>query len=280
VATAIVKDVYQGKKRESIIALVQSMVVISPAAAPVIGALLLQFTSWRGVFVAQAILGVTVVVGSIAFRETVASRNQGGVLQTLGRLAVVLGNPAFTALLFIFSMLSITLLAFISSSSYIYQDTFHLSSQVYSFFFAFNAAGMLIGPMLYIRLASRFRRFPIVNVGFAIMIASGLLVTLLGRVGPWVFAVCLLPATIAGSCLRPPGTFLMLEQQKGDAGSASSLMSSFGTVMGSIGIIIVSFAPGSFIQVVGALNVIFGLLCGGLWLGLTRKPLLRKVREA
>ena len=35
VATAIVKDVYSGKKRESVLAIVQSMVLISPAVAPV-----------------------------------------------------------------------------------------------------------------------------------------------------------------------------------------------------------------------------------------------------
>ena len=39
VATAVVKDVYTGRKRESALAVVQSMVLISPAVAPVIGAL-------------------------------------------------------------------------------------------------------------------------------------------------------------------------------------------------------------------------------------------------
>jgi MFS transporter, DHA1 family, multidrug resistance protein len=38
VATAIVKDVYSGKMRGSVLAIVQSMVLISPAVAPVIGA--------------------------------------------------------------------------------------------------------------------------------------------------------------------------------------------------------------------------------------------------
>ncbi|MFA5237980.1 MAG: MFS transporter, partial [Methanoregula sp.] len=38
VATAMVKDVYNGRKRESVLAIVQSMVVISPAVAPVLGA--------------------------------------------------------------------------------------------------------------------------------------------------------------------------------------------------------------------------------------------------
>lgn len=279
VAMAIVKDVYQGRKRESILALVQSMIVISPALAPVVGALLLNFTSWRGVFVAQAIIGVIVVIGSVAFGETLKSRNSGNIMQTIGRLAVVLKNRGFTALLIIFSLVSITILAFVSSSSYIYQDTFRLSSQVYSYFFAFNAAGLLIGPLIYMKLSARFSRFSIINACFTVMILSGLLVFLMGRSGPWVFAMSLLPATIVASCVRPPGTFLMLDQHKGDSGSASSLISSFQTVMGSIGIMIVSLNPGNRVQVVGVINIIIGLLCVLLWLNVTKRPFLSKVRE-
>lgn len=279
VAMAIVKDVYEGKKRESILALVQSMVVISPAVAPVVGALLLKFTSWRGVFVTQAILGVIVVAGSVAFRETLDSRSNGSIVHTIGRLAVVLKNPGFTALLIIFSMMSITMMAFVSSSSYIYQETFRLSSQVYSYYFTFNAAGLLIGPLLYMKLSARFNRFSIINVCFAVMILSGLLVCVMGQFGPWMFAIALLPASIVTSCTRPPGTFLMLDQHKGDTGSASSLISSFQTVMGSIGMILISFNLGNRVQVVGALNIIIGLLCGGLWLTVTKMPFLSKVRE-
>lgn len=279
VAMAIVKDVFQGRKRESILALVQSMIVISPATAPVFGALLLNFTSWRGVFVAQAIIGILVVTGSVAFRETLKSRNSGNIIQTFGRLAVVLKNRGFTALLIIFSFVSITVMAFVSSSSYIYQETFRLSSQVYSYFFAFNAAGLLIGPLIYMRLSARFSRFSIINACFTVMILSGFLVFLMGRSGPWVFAIALLPATIVASCVRPPGTFLMLDQHKGDSGSASSLISSFQTVMGSIGIMLVSLNPGNHVQVVGAINIIIGLLCIILWLILTKRPFLSKVRE-
>ncbi|MGA9187106.1 MAG: multidrug effflux MFS transporter [Methanosarcina sp.] len=279
VAMAIVKDVYEGKKRESILALVQSMVVISPAVAPVVGALLLKFTSWRGVFVTQAILGVIVVAGSVAFRETLDSRSNGSIVHTIGRLAVVLKNPGFTALLIIFSMMSITMMAFVSSSSYIYQETFRLSSQVYSYYFTFNAAGLLLGPLLYMKLSARFNRFSIINVCFAVMILSGLLVCVMGQFGPWMFAIALLPASIVTSCTRPPGTFLMLDQHKGDTGSASSLISSFQTVMGSIGMILISFNLGNRVQVVGALNIIIGLLCGGLWLTVTKMPFLSKVRE-
>jgi DHA1 family bicyclomycin/chloramphenicol resistance-like MFS transporter len=280
VATAIVKDVYEGRRRELILALVQSMVVICPAVAPTIGALLLKFTSWRGIFLTQAILGIIVVGGSIAFQETIKSKNSGSLIYTIGRIGVVIKNFRFTALLIIFSMISIISMAFISSSSYIYQDYFRLSSQTYSYFFAFNAIGMLMGPLLYVRLSSRFKRFSIINICFLVIILSGIIVCALGWLNPWFFAISLLPSTIAGSCIRPPATYLMLEQQEKDTGSASSLISSFYTIMGSIGMIIISFGISNLVETVGAINIIFGLLCGSLWLFATKKVILRKLRES
>lgn len=270
-ATAIVKDMYQGRKQESVLALVQSMVVISPAVAPVVGALLLRFTSWRGVFVSLFVVGVITFVGALLFQETLEEKSHGNVIQSLGGLVVVLKNPGFASLLIIFSMTSIVTMAFISSSSYIYQETFGLSSQVYSYFFAFNAAGMLIGPLIYLKLSAHFTRFSIINTCFGVMILSGILIYTLGYHTPWGFAVMLLPATIAVSSTRPPGTFLMLEQLQKDAGAASSLMSSFATVMGSIGMIIVSFNLYSPVRIIGVLNIVFGLLCGGLWLFVSKK---------
>ena len=280
VATAIVKDVYHERKREKTLALVQSMVIIVPAVAPVIGALLLTFTSWRGVFIIQGILGVIILLGSIVFQETIEHRGSGNILHTLGRLGVVLKNPGFTSLLLIFSLSSISGLAFISSSSYIYQNDFGTSSQIYSYFFAFNALAMLLGPLIYIKLSNHFKRFSIINLCFGITILSGLAIILLGQSNPFIFALALFPATLAGSCSRPPSAYLMLDQQAEDAGSASSLMGSFATIMGSFGMIIISFNMDHLIPVIGGLNIILGLLSGGLWLAVTKTPLLSKIREA
>ena len=217
VAMAIVKDVYSGRQRESVLALVQSMVVIAPAVAPVLGALLLKFTSWKGIFVTFAVIGLIAVAGASAFEETSTRLKVGTIMQTLGRLGVVLKNPAFTLLLILFSLANIAGMAFISSSTYIYQEGFKLSGEVYSYYFALNAVGMLLGPVLYIWLSGFFRRQFIINICFAVMAASGLLVCIFGSTKPCIFALSLLPATISLSCIRPPSALLMLEQQKSDS---------------------------------------------------------------
>ncbi|MCI1882635.1 MAG: Bcr/CflA family efflux MFS transporter [Sporolactobacillus sp.] len=280
VATAVVKDVYRGKKQESVLAVIQSMVVISPAVAPVLGALLLRFTSWRGVFWTQALLGAIVVAGSFAFQETIVFKNHNAnLMRMMSRLGVVLKNPGFTLLLVIFSTVNVASMAFISSSSYIYQDNFGLSSQTYSYFFTFNAVGMLLGPIFYVRLAWRCKRFSIINACFIITIVSGMLVCLFGKRDTWLFAVTLLPATVATSAVRPPSTYLMLQQQQKDTGAVSSLITALAIAMGSVGMILVSVVRWNLVLVVGWINILIGVLCGGAWLLATKAPYLSKIRK-
>ncbi|MGD0152456.1 MAG: hypothetical protein ABSC17_01635 [Thermacetogeniaceae bacterium] len=64
-----------------------------------------------------------------------------------------------------FSLTSLPLMAFLAASSYIYEDRFGLSAQAYSYFFALNAAGLIIGPMLSVYLSKRFTRGVIIGAG-------------------------------------------------------------------------------------------------------------------
>ncbi len=256
VATAVVKDVYTGRKRESVLAIVQSMVLISPAVAPVLGAFLLRVTSWRGVFWTLTGIGVVALLGSVLFEETIPARTTGMLLHSLARLGKVLENRGFTLLLLLFSIGSISGLAYIASSTYIYQDHFHLSSQAYSFYFSLNALGMIAGPLIYLRISRRFHSESIIRAGFLTIAASGVLVCLLGNLRPWIFALCMLPSSIAGNCMRPPSANLMLEQQKGDTGSVSSMMGCTGLLMGSMGMTLISLNWANTIIALGSMTLI------------------------
>lgn len=274
VATAVVKDVYSGRKRVNVLAFVQSMVKISPALAPILGALLLRLTSWRGMFVALSIIGVVAFTGSIFLQETLTVPNNGSIFKAISRLGTVVKNPGFFTLLIVFSLVPLASMSFISSSSFIYQVGFKVSSQVYSYYYALNALGMITGPMIYIWLSKRFNYRAIINVNFSVIVVGGIMVCLFGSIRPWIFALILLPCTIAIGCSGPPSTNLMLEQQKGDTGSASSLISSGFTIMGSIGMIIVSFNWSSLLITVGALYIFMGIVSGSLWLFIQRKSFI------
>ncbi len=133
--------------------------------------------------------------------------------------------------------------------------------------------------MLCQTLSRKYHRRSIIFTCFAAVSASGLLISCFGGFRPWILILVLLPATICASCVRTPGTNLMLEQQRGDTGSAAALMSCFGVFMGSIGMTIISLNWSDTILVLGAMNVLMGLMAGALWLRISQKPYVMQVPE-
>lgn len=255
VATAIVKDSYSGKKRMSILAIVQSMVLISPALAPVLGAFLLKVMSWRGVFMTLTGIGVLALIGSLLFTESIIERNAGSLLPSMLRLGHVLKNRGFAMLLIMFSIGSLSTMAFVASSTYIYQEGFHLSGQAYSLYFSLNAIGLILGPMIFLRLSHRVHSETIIRVCYMVIAIGGVLVCLLGNLQPWIFALCMLPVSTAGSCFRSPATNMLLEQQKRDSGAVSSLMGCTAMLMGSLGTQIISQPWNNMILALGVMII-------------------------
>jgi len=277
VATAIVKDVYSGRRRVTIIALVQSMGMLSPIISPVIGAMILSVLSWRGVFVVLSIIGVLALVGSIAMEETIEKRYTGSIFKSIGRLGVVAKNKSFISLLMILTMISIASMSYISASSYIFVDGFGLSEKVYSYYFALNAVFFLLGPLLYIKLSKIYHSNSIITVSYIFISISGLLICTIGNLSPFVFALSLIPASLFGSIMAPARTNLMLEQLQGDTGAASSLMSCAFTFYGSIGMLIISMDFSNKIVVMGLMYLTIGLVSLVTWLIISKKTYIKQV---
>ena len=138
---------------------------------------------------------------------------------------------------------------------------------------------MISGPILYLRLSRSFSRKSIVTSCFATLIVGGVLVSLFGSFGPLVFALALFPASMMGSCVRPPGAFLMLAQQKEDTGSASALINCFALMFGSFGMVLASLGGNNRIVNLDGINILVGLACLGAWLGIGKRNLMIEVLE-
>ncbi|WP_205623666.1 multidrug effflux MFS transporter [Desulfogranum japonicum] len=266
VATAIVKDLYDGREREKVMATVMSMVIIAPMVAPVLGAFLLKIASWRMVFLVLSGIGAVAALITFLFQETLDEKYSGSIVCSWGRLAVVLKNPGFIFLLVIFCLVPMAMMAFLASSSFIYISGFGLSPQRFSFFFAFNALFAMVGPMLYMKLSKHLQTKVIISGCFVLLMCCGIVVGTLGHLSPWLFALALAPATLAVITMRVPGVNLMLDQQDHDTGSASALINFFSMIMGSLGMFLVSLCPHHLIESLGAIQFMVGLIGGFLWL--------------
>lgn len=271
VATAVIKDLYDGKEREKIMATVMSLVVIAPMVAPVLGAFLLSVASWRMMFVALAIFGVLATLITFMFTETLDEKSDASICRSWGRIFIVVKNPRFAILLAIFSMAPMSMMAYIAAASFIYIDGFHLSEQTFSFFFAFNALFATMGPMIYIRLSQNIATQTIISYCFGLLFFCGLLTFSIGGQSPFIFASLAAPATMMVITLRIPGTNLMLDQQKHDTGSAAALIQFTAMMLGSLGMYLVSLNPEHMIGSLGALQIAVGLTGSVLWFKVRRQ---------
>ena len=237
VSMALIKDCFSGKQRETILAIVQSVAGLAPMIAPVLGAILLQFTDWRGSFIVLTVVGLLCLLLAFLYQETLSDeeRYEGTVLGSLGRLVAVGKNIGFLVPCIIFSLYNLAFMGYIAMSSYIYVDVFGLSEQLYSYFFAANAALSMIGPMLYVRFMTGFDKIKFALTCFALYAVCGIFIVVLGGNAPFLFWLGFAPFSLAGTITRPFGTNIMLDQQSGDTGSASSLINGVATVLGSVG---------------------------------------------
>ncbi len=262
VSTALVKDCFEEKKRGKVLAVVQAMAVIAPMAAPLLGAFILSFSTWRSTFLVLAVIGAACLAVSLSMKETLrpAERSRGSLVMTLKKTLVIGKNRAFLKYLLMLSLFTTPYMAYISVCSYIYIDIFQLSDAMYSIFFAVNSAFAVFGPVLYVFFAGRTTRLRLNMVCLIAAFASAGFLLTFGHAGPLAFLLAFLPFTVVESMIRPLGTEILLQQQEGDTGAVSSLINFAMTVFGSAGMVAGALPWPDFISGLGIVMGIFTIL--------------------
>ena len=83
-------------------------------------------------------------------------------------------------ILIMFSLLAAPYMAYVSVSSFVYMNTFHLSLQLYGLYFSFNSTCAVVGPFLYLHIAGRVSNRRITNACFLVTAISGVALLTIG----------------------------------------------------------------------------------------------------
>lgn len=266
ISTAIVKDFFPPEQKEKAFAIIGALTGFVPVLAPILGAQILKFTTWNGAFVILALLGVITLIFSFFYKETNHDLSNESVPAAMAKLFVVLLNPSFARLVILFALAPLGMMAFVGISPTIFIETFGLSEQTYTFYFAANAAVSVIVAWAYIRVSQIIKPITIISGSFMLSIVSGILTILVGELHPMLFLISIALGTSAFALQRPPSMNLMIEQQEKNSGSASSLMFCSMGLFGSLGLVIISLDWENRIFVLGVINAILGILSTLFWL--------------
>jgi DHA1 family bicyclomycin/chloramphenicol resistance-like MFS transporter len=238
IANAVVTDYARGRQAARLLSRLALVSGMAPIVAPLVGAQLLRVTSWRGIFVVLAGIGL-VLLASVVFglRESLprGSRTASGlrpVLQTGSMLSRDLGFMGYTltsALPFM------GFFGYLAASSFVYQDIYGASPVLFSVLFSINAVGMLGASQLNHRLLARFSTRQLLGAGLTAGALAGtcvLVVTAIGGLGIPALAIPLFVFVASIGMVIPNSTALALSLHPDVAGSASAY---FGTLRLGLG---------------------------------------------
>lgn len=256
ISYAMINDCFIGKTKETVLAIAQTLSGFAPVLAPIAGSTVLLFTNWRGTFFVLLIFGFIGTILTLLYEETVyeEERFAGSVFSTFGQLIVVLQNKAFTIIVLVYAVLMLPLYAYLNLSSYIYVNQFGCTEQLYSYYHAAASLLSMIGPALYIRYFAESNKNILTCICIGGCIIISIVMILAGPASPILFCGLIFVYYLLTNILRPYSTNLILEQNKHDVGSASSVMNMAYNLLAVIGMLLASF---TFNNMVVALGVIF-----------------------
>jgi MFS transporter, DHA1 family, multidrug resistance protein len=267
IARAIVRDMHSGVAAARFFSLLMLVNGLAPILAPVIGGQVLRVTTWRGVFVVLAVIGVVLVAAAAAgLRETLApeDRHPGGVGETLRTFGRLLADRGFTGHALACGLAFGAMFAYISGSPFVLQDIYGASPQLFSVAFATNALGLVAASQLNRALLRQIEPRAILRAALALQATAGvaLLCVVLAGAGVWAIVPLLFVVVASLGLVMPNATALALAEHPRVAGSASGLLGVLQFIVGAAAAPLVGVAgTGSAVPMA---TVIAALSVGGV----------------
>lgn len=230
VAMAMVRDLFGGKPLVRMLSRLALVNGLAPVLAPVIGSQLLQVMDWRGVFWVLAGYGIVVVL-AVAFLivETLpeSRRHIAGHSSVGQRYRALFRDRVYLGAALIGGMTFTGLFAYLSTSSFLFQQVYAFSPQEYGLLFAVNSLGVVAG----VQISSRLIRGPVppqyVLAGTTVVhLAMAIAIIVLDGAGAgfWGTAIPLWIFIAACGFTFPAVQVLALANHGAEAGTAASLL--------------------------------------------------------
>ena len=232
ISRAIVRDLFEGPTAARFFSTLMLVTGLGPIIAPQIGAVILRFTSWRGIFLALAVAGsALLVISFVKVPETLPMdrRHSGGLRSIVRTMAEVGRDPTFVGYAIVVMLGFGAILVYIAGSSFILQGIYGISPQLFGTIFGINAAGMVVGAQINGHYVHRLGSGPLLSIGLTCM-TTGSLLFLVAVATNWGGLGVILPSlflVLFGlGFVTPNATALALQNHPNSAGAASALMGS------------------------------------------------------
>lgn len=229
VAMAMVRDLFGGFPLVRMLSRLSLVTGLAPILAPVIGSQLLLIVDWRGIFLFLAAYGVLVVIATMVFIvETLppARRIDVGHSTVWDRYRSVFSDRVFVGVAIISGMTFSGLFAYLSASSFLFQQVYGLDPQEFGLLFAVNSIGVVAGVQISARLAKYVGPQWILSVSIPVLLLSALAIIVVDLLGLGLIAILIPLWVFITACGFgfPMVQVLALANHPKEAGTAASVL--------------------------------------------------------
>ena len=224
ISRAVATDLYRGREMTRFFGLLMTINGIAPIISPILGSLLLEYISWKGVFVFLALIGVIVLLFCFRLKESLSIENrlQGSIFATFSTFGVIIKNRLFMSYVGIESFLLGAMFAYIAASPFILQSFYGLSAFIFSLCFGANGAALVIGANIGGKLPNR----QALAIGVLAFVVAALYTIAVLIIQPyWLFIeIGFFAMLLLMGITFPAISSLAMESERQYAGSASALL--------------------------------------------------------
>ena len=266
IARAVARDVCKGPALTRFFSMLMLVNGLAPIVAPVIGGQILRFFEWQGIFVLMAVIGAILMGGAFAMGETLPEKRRasGGIVSGLKGFGGLFRQSYFMGHCVMQCFAFAAFFAYISGSSFVFQNVYHVSAQGFSLIFGANGIGLMISGALAGRLAGRIADWKTLRAAlWTAFVGSVLLLSCFVSAMPLTIVVVVLFVTISTlSALGTSSFSLAMQAQGRSAGSASALIGFFSMISGAVMAPVVGIAgsytalPMGIVMVAGELGAL------------------------
>lgn len=281
ITAAMIKDSFEGQRFERTMTILQSVAVVGPIIAPASGSILINFYSWRFIFIILGTVTLITAIPMIISTETLSKEDRiaGGFGNVFREMVLIASNKGFALFLGIMSFLTIPVWAYIAVSSYVYISEFGLSNMEYSVFYAFGSILSLVAPFVYMVLRKKLHTGRVVSISIALVVLGAVELFALGKITPVLFMIGVFALMLSEGIIRPLTMIVILEENPQAVGTASSLTQFLGNVVGVIGSTVATLAWQSMITGIAVVSIVSGILGIACWIGIIKGRLVKSLMK-
>ncbi|ANQ27782.1 hypothetical protein BA894_01215 [Vibrio natriegens] len=246
---AMVQDLFTGNDRAKVFSNLITIMTLAPLIGPLLGGQIIQYSTWRTIFVLLVFIGIITLFLIAKFPESFPKekRDKTHQVKVWKTYLSLLCNPQILLFNLAGCIMYFATFAFVSSSPSIYINDFNVSPQYYGLLFGLNIVGITSVSYINGKLVRKLGSDTLIKIGAYLMGLSGLFLLYISLAGAEInlltYVTPIFLFMSSGVFIGPNMMAKLLSLAPNSVGANSALSGSLQFGFGVLGSSTISFLP-------------------------------------